>query len=206
MIHLLRTTTRAINDLLDSSTTPHVRIILKKDRLLVQGLFTSFLFKEKVWLKSVPFMSARKGVMIQRIADTIFVSKKGLWLEWFLKNGQFSINVLKGINQGDFRVSLFWDLYFWSLKKFGRFEAIASLYVYQITKYQTLQNSFFLLIDFWRIRERASESEILSFIAKTGMIKEFIWFFQNRAPRGTKVFLFKWFYSERKCLSRWTDY
>ena len=47
MIHLLRTTTRAINDLLDSSTTPHVRIILKRGRLLVQGLFTSFMFKER---------------------------------------------------------------------------------------------------------------------------------------------------------------
>ena len=43
---------------------------------MVQGLFTSFLFKEKVWLKSVPLMSVRKGVMVQKSVQIIFVSKK----------------------------------------------------------------------------------------------------------------------------------
>ena len=47
MICLLRATTRAIDDLPDWSTTPHVRIILKRGRLLVQRLFTSFLFQRK---------------------------------------------------------------------------------------------------------------------------------------------------------------
>ena len=74
--------------------------------------------------------------MVQRITDTIFVSKKGLWLKGFPRNGQFSVNVSQGINQGDFRVSQFWDLYFWSLKRFGGFEAVASLDAYQITNYQ----------------------------------------------------------------------
>ena len=73
MIRLLRETTCAIDDLPDWSTTPHVKIVLKNGHLLVQGLFTSFLSKERVWLKSVPFMLARKGVIIQRITDTIFV-------------------------------------------------------------------------------------------------------------------------------------
>ena len=94
--------------------------------------------------------------MVQRIADTIFVSKKGLWLEGFSRNGQFSVNVPQGINQGDFRVSRFWDLYFWSLKGFGRLEAIASLDAYQITKYQNPTKTYhFLLSDFQRIREKS---------------------------------------------------
>ena len=105
-------------------------------RLLVQGLFTSFLSKERVWLKSVLFVSTRNRVMVQKIADTIFVSKKELWLEGFSRNGPFSINVPQSINQGDFKVSRFWDLYFWPLKGFGRFKAVASLDAYQITNYQ----------------------------------------------------------------------
>ena len=67
--------------------------ILKRGRLLVRGLFTLFLSKERVWLKRFPLMSARKRVMVQRIADTISISKKGLWLEGFSKNRQFSVNM-----------------------------------------------------------------------------------------------------------------
>ena len=93
MIRPLGATTHAIDDLPNWSTTYHVRIILKRGHLLVQGLFTSFLSKENVWLKSVPFMSIRKGILIQKVTDIISVSKGGLWLEKFSRNRQFSINV-----------------------------------------------------------------------------------------------------------------
>ena len=114
-----------------------------------EGCSCHFYPKKKYGSKDVPFRLTRKGVAIQRIVDTIFVSKKGSWLEEFLKNGRFSVNVPQGINQGDFRVSRFWDLYFWLLKGFGRFEAIASLDAYQITICQTFQKLiiiFFCLI------------------------------------------------------------
>ena len=72
-----------------------MRIVLKRGRLLVQGLFTSFLSKERIWLKRFPLRSIRKGVIVQRIVDTISVSKKGLWLKEFPKNGQFSVTCPK---------------------------------------------------------------------------------------------------------------
>ena len=84
--------------------------------------------------------------MFQRVADTISVSKKGLWLEGFSRNGPFLINVPQGIYQGDFRVSRFWDLYFWSLKGFGKFKAVASLDAYQITNYQFLSKTNHFLL------------------------------------------------------------
>ena len=100
--------------------------------------------------------------MVQRDVDTISVSKRGLWLRGFSRNGSFSITMPQGINQGDFRVSRFWDLYFWSLKEFGRFKAIASLDAYQITNYQfPSKTHHFLLPDFQRIREEVSKSGIL---------------------------------------------
>ena len=91
-------------------------------------------------------MSARNRVIVQRVVDTIFVSKRGLWLEGSLRNGLFSINVPQGINQGDFRVSRFWDLYFFSLKRFGRFEAVASLDAYQITNYQFSSKTHYFFV------------------------------------------------------------
>ena len=93
--------------------------------------------------------------MVQRVVDTISISKRWLRLGGFSRNGPFLINVPQGINQGDFRVSRFWDLYFWSLKGFGRFEAVASLDAYQITNYQFPSKAHhFLLSDFQRIREK----------------------------------------------------
>ena len=84
----------------------------------------------------------------------------------------------QGINQGDFRVSRSWNLCFWSLKRFGRFKAVASLDAYQITNYQFLsKTNHFLLPVFWRIREKISNSRILWPIAWAGVIKRFIWFF-----------------------------
>ena len=51
----------------------------------------------------------------------------------FQRNGCLLVNMFQDINLGDFRVSRFWDLYFWLLKGFGRFKAVASLDAYQIT-------------------------------------------------------------------------
>ena len=88
--------------------------------------------------------------MVQKIADTIFVSKeKGYGLKNSREMGNFFDQRAQGINQSDFRVSRFWDLYFLFLKGFGRFEAIASLDAYQITICQTFQKLiiiFFCLI------------------------------------------------------------
>ena len=100
----------------------------------------------------------------------------------------FLVNVPWGINQGDFRASWSWNLCFWSLKRFGRFEAVASLDAYQITNYQfPSKTHHFLLPNFRRIWEEVSKSGILWPNAWAGMIKRFIWFFKNCAPRGTKV-------------------
>ena len=66
---LFWTTSHVVDGLLAWSIFSYVRIILKRGRLLVQGLFTSFLSKKRVWLESVPFMSARKGVMVWRVLE-----------------------------------------------------------------------------------------------------------------------------------------
>ena len=71
---------------------------------------------------------------------------------------------------------------FCSLKRFGRFETVASLDTYQITNYQFYKNSSFLLPDFRRIRERVSKSGILGPIAWVGVIKRFIQFFKIVPP------------------------
>ena len=75
---------------------------------------------------------------------------------------------------------------FFSLQRFGRFETVASLDAYQITKYQFFQKLviIFLLPDFRRIRERVSESGILGPIAWVGVIKRFIRFFSKIVPLG----------------------
>ena len=44
-------------------------------------------------------------------------------------------------------------LVFWSLEGFGRFEAIASLDAYQITKYQNLQKFIFCYLIFEEIEK-----------------------------------------------------
>ena len=77
---------------------------------------------------------------------------------------------------------------FCSLKRFGRFETVASLDAYQITKYQFFQKLvIFLLPDFQRIRERVSESGILEPIAWVDVIKRFIRFFKI-VPLGVPHF------------------
>ena len=51
---------------------------------------------------------------------------------------------------------------FWSLKRFGRFEAVTHLVAYQITNYQfPSKTHHFLLPDFQRIRGEVSKSGIL---------------------------------------------
>ena len=69
-------------------------------------------------------------------------------------------------------------LCFWSLKRFGKLEAVASLDAYQITNYQFLSKTHHFIAWFRRIREEVSKSRILWPNAWVGVIKWFIWFFK----------------------------
>ena len=91
-------------------------------------------------------------------------------------------------------------LCFWSLKRFGKLEAVASLDAYQITNYEFLQKFIFICLIFTKF-EKVSKLGVLWPIVWAGVIKWFIWFFKI-APLGAPRF-FKWFHSERKCLLRW---
>ena len=138
-----------------------------KGWLLVQKVVHVICSKDRVWLNSVLFVLARNRFMVQRVGDTIFVSKRGLWLKRFSRNEPFSINVPQGINQGDFRVSRFWGLYFWSLKGFGQVWSYSKSWRipnYQISKpYKNL--SFFIVWFLKNLRKRVSKSGVLRPIA-----------------------------------------
>ena len=87
------------------------------------------------------------------------------------------------------------------LKVFDRFETIASLDAYQITKYQFFKNlSFFVA---WFSKNSRKSFWIRNFRANclSRRDQKVYSIFQNRAPWGT-IFLFKRFHGERKCLSR----
>ena len=191
MIRLFQATMRAIDDLPDWSNTPHVRIILKRGRLLVQGLFMLFLSKERVWLKSVSFTSTRKGVMVQRVPEkwAIFDQRAPRHQSrWFQ-----SITVLGLVFLVIERV---WQV--WSYSKSWRIPN------YQISN--PTKTYFFIVWFSKNSRKRVSKSGILWPVIWAGVIKRFIWFFKNCAPRGTKVSFFKWFQNERECLSKWIYY
>ena len=76
---------------------------------------------------------------------------------------------------------------FCSLKRFDRFETVASLDAYQITKYQFFQNSSFFVAWFSKNSRRVFESGILRPIVWVGVIKRFIRFFKI-VPLGTPRF------------------
>ena len=116
-------------------------------------LKASFLIWELFW----------KGWLLVRSCSYHFCPREKYDSKVFPRNGQFLVDVPWGINQGDFRALWSWDLCFWSLKRFGRFEAVASLDAYQITNYQfpSKTHHHFLLPDFWRIRKEVSKSRIL---------------------------------------------
>ena len=134
-----------------------------------------------------------------------FYPKKGLWLKSIFEKWAILVNVPQGTNRSDFGVSRLWDLWFWSLKGFWL--------DWNCSK-------------FWRIPNIKSYKNSFSFVAwfsknsrKSFWIKNFIIHCLNRrdqrvhlvffkiVPLGApRFFLFKWFLSERKCLSRWTDY
>ena len=84
-----------------------------------------------------------------------FLSKERIMAQkCYREMGNFWSMCPVALNQGDFRASRSWNLCFWSLKRFGKFEAVASLDSYQITNYQFLSKTHhFLLPDFQRIRE-----------------------------------------------------
>ena len=76
-----------------------------------------------------------KGLAFDSRLLVSFLSREKYGSKIFPRNEQFLVNVPGGINQGDFRASWSWDLWFWSLKRFDKFEAVASLDAYQITNY-----------------------------------------------------------------------
>ena len=80
-------------------------------------------------------------------------------------------------------------LRFWSSMGFGRLEAIASLYSYQITNYPFLSKTHhFLLPDFRRIREISFWTRSFMANCLSRRDQNVYSIFQNRAPRGTKGF------------------
>ena len=105
-ICLLRATTYVIDGLPNWSIISNVAIVLE-GLAIGSRLLVSFLSKGKIWLKSI-------------------LEKWTIFGQTCLKT---SIRVFSKYH--DLR-----DLCFWSLKMFGRFEAVASLDAYQITNYQ----------------------------------------------------------------------
>ena len=106
-----------------------------------KGLFTSFLSKERVWLKSVPFMLAKKGVMVRRVLEKWVISDQRAprhQSRWFQ-----SITVLGLVFLVIERV---WQV--WSYSKSWRIPN------YQISK--PTKTYHFLLLDFRRIWEKKS--------------------------------------------------
>ena len=81
-------------------------------------------------------------------------------------------------------------------KGLASLKLVASLDAYQITNYQfPLKTLYFLLLDFWRIREKVSKSGILWPIAWVSVIKRFIWLFKIMplgAPRSLMQMDSKW--------------
>ena len=97
-----------------------------------------------------------KGWLLVRGCSYHFCPEEKYGSKVFPKNGQFLVNVPWGINQGDFRVSRFWDLYFWSLKGFGRFKVVASLDAYQITNYQFPSKTYHFSVAWFSKNSRRS--------------------------------------------------
>ena len=129
-----------------------------------------------------------KGWLLVRGCSYHFYPEEKYGSEVFPKKWAILVNVPRGINQGDFRVSRFWDLYFWSLKGFGRFKAVASLDAYQITNSQFLQKIHLFVCLIFEEFERVSKSRILWSVAWAGMNKKFIRFFSKIVPLGAPGF------------------
>ena len=138
-ICLLRATMHAIDGPPSWSSSSNVRIILKGLAFWSKVVYIIFQMREVIAQRLYRFCPQEK-IMAQKI---------------FWGMGNFSINVSQGINRCDFRVSWSWDLCFWFLKRFGRFEAAASLDAYQITNYQFLQKFIFSFAYFRRIEEKS---------------------------------------------------
>ena len=140
-----------------------------------------------------------------KVAYTITVNKKGYGSKVFSRNGNFRsmcpktlIKVILGYHD--------LEILFCSLKRFGRFETVASLDAYQITKYQFFQKLVIFFV-VWLSKNSRNDFWIRNFRADclSRRDEKVYSIFQNRAPWGT-TFLFKWFHSERKCLLGWVHY
>ena len=130
-------------------------------------LLVSFLSRGKIWLKSIPKKWAIFGQCALRHQSRWFQSVMILGLVFLV-------------------IEKVWQV--WSCGK-----------SWCIPNYQSLvsfkNSSFFLLLDFWRIREEVSKSRILWPIAWAGVIKRFIWFFKLMplgAPRSLVQMVSKW--------------
>ena len=178
-----------VDDLPAWSIFSHTRIVLKGFVFWFKRLFTSFLSKERIWLKRFPLISAKKGVMVQRIADIIFVEQERV-MAWRVpeKWAIFGQRALRHQSRWFQSITILGLVFLviervwqaWSYNKSWRIPN------YQISKpYKNL--SFFIAWFSKNSRKRVSKSGVLRPIAWAGVIKRFIWFFKNYAIRGTKV-------------------
>ena len=130
-----------------------------------------------------------------------FLSRGKIWLKSILEkwaiSGQFRLNVM----------SRSWDFYFWLLKRFGRFEAVASLDACQITNYQLPSKTrhFFCCLIFEEFKKKFLNQEFMAHCLSRHDQKVYL-IFQNCAPRSTKTSYSNSFKAERECLSRWIYY
>ena len=80
-----------------------------------------------------------------------------------------------------------WNLCFWSLKRFGRFEAIASLDAYQITNYQILQKFIFYYLIFEEFTKEFLNQGFSHFLSRQARLKG-LFNFSKLYPLGYQVF------------------
>ena len=113
-------------------------------------------------------------------------TKRVMAQKYFQEMGNFLSMCLKTLIKV---ISKYHDLgiLFCSLKRFGRFETVASLDAYPITKYQFFQNSSFFVAWFSKNSKRVFESGILRPIAWVDVIKRCIRFFKI-VPLGAPKF------------------
>ena len=140
MIHLLRATSHVVGGLPTWSTSSHVRIVLKRGRLLVQNVVHVICPKERVWLRSVLFMSARKGLWFKGLLIPLLLAKEGYDSKGSREMGIFWSTCSKVSIKVISEYYGFGTCIFWSLKGFGRLEAIARLDAYHKTIWGCLQH------------------------------------------------------------------
>ena len=124
-----------------------------------------------------------------------------------LEKWEISINVPQGINQGDFRVSWFWDLYFRSLKGFRQVWSYSKSW--RIPNYQISNpiktNHFFYCLIFEEFEKKILNQEFYD------QLPEQVWSkgsfdFSKIKPLGVPSSLIQMVSKRKECLSRWIYY